>query len=109
MESITMRIVSTTFVVVALATNADAAKSQADRIGWYVAGAFRPVRFISDAEARKVIDDWNKTHPGAPVEYDYKRESGKEFNADTMQLEDAAESRNVRFSLLGDISSRYRG
>ena len=56
MESITMRIVSTTFVVVALAINADAAKSQADRIGWYVAGAFRPVRFISDAEARKVID-----------------------------------------------------
>ena len=86
MESITMRIVSTTFVVVALATNVDPAKSQADRISWYVAGAFRPVRFISDAEARKVIDDWNKEHPDAPVEYDYKRESGKEFNADTMML-----------------------
>ena len=86
METITMKIVCTTFVVVALATNADAAKSQADRIGWYVAGAFRPVRFISDAEARKVIDDWNKEHPDAPVEYDYKRECGREFNADTMML-----------------------
>lgn len=88
------------------ATNADAAKSQADRIGWYVAGAFRPVRFISDAEARKVIDDWNREHPDAPVEYDYERESGRVFNADTMQLEEPglgeSGGEQVSFSLPGE-------
>ncbi len=62
------------------ATNADAAKSQADRVGWYVAGAFKANRIISDAEARRVIDEYNAAHPdAAPVEYDYARESGKDF------------------------------
>lgn len=65
------------------------------------------MRFISDAEARKVIDDWNKEHPDAPVQYDYKRESGREFNADTMQLEEPSDDagRNgeqVRLSLPGE-------
>ena len=61
------------------ATNADKKKSQADRVGWYVSGAFKANRIISDAEARSVIDEWNAAHPDKPIEYDYKRESGKEF------------------------------
>ena len=43
---------------------------------------------MSDREARKAIDDWNEEHPDQKVEYDFGRESGKEFNAETMQLED---------------------
>lgn len=70
------------------ATNANKKASQADRVGWYVAGAFKPNRIISDSEARQVIDSWNAEHPDAPVEYDWPRESGREFNADTMSLED---------------------
>ena len=61
------------------ATNADQAKSQADRVGWYVAGSFRANRIISDAEAREIIDAHNAEHPEAPVEYDYRRESGLDF------------------------------
>lgn len=61
------------------ATNADKKKSQADRMGWYVSGAFRANRIISDAEARGVIDEWNAAHPEKPIDYDYKREGGKEF------------------------------
>jgi len=62
------------------ATNADKTKSQADRVGWFVSGAFKANRIISDAEARRVIDQWNAEHPDQKVEYDYERESGVEFS-----------------------------
>ena len=71
------------------ATNANKEASQADKVGWYVAGAFKPNRIMSDKETRDVIDRWNAEHPGDDkVEYDWKRESGKDFNAETMRLED---------------------
>jgi hypothetical protein len=49
-------------------------------MGWYVAGSFVADEIISDAEARLVIDSWNAEHPDAKVEYDYPRESGREFD-----------------------------
>ena len=70
------------------ATNADKKKSQADLVGWYVAGAMKINRIISDKEARQIIDRFNAKHPGQKkVEYDYDRESGKEFDAGKMMLE----------------------
>lgn len=71
-------------------TNANAKAAQADRVGWYIGGAFKANRIMSDREAREVIDNWNAgpNHADAQVEYDYPRESGKVFNAETMQLED---------------------
>ena len=74
------------------ATNANAKASQADRIGWYVAGAFKANRIISDAEARSIIDKYNAEHPNSPVEYDYERESGKPF---TEAQAKAANKRNA--------------
>ena len=62
------------------ATNANAKASQADKMGWYVAGSFIADEIISDAEARSVIDSWNAEHPDAQVEYDYERESGREYD-----------------------------
>lgn len=71
------------------ATNANKEASQTDKVGWYVAGAFKPNRIMSDKETRDVIDQWNAEHPDDDkVEYDWKRESGKDFNAETMSLED---------------------
>ena len=70
------------------ATNANKEASQADKVGWYVAGAFRANRIMSDKETRDIIDEWNAAHPYDNVEYDWKRESGKDFNAETMSLED---------------------
>jgi N12 class adenine-specific DNA methylase len=70
------------------ATNANAVKSQADRVGWYIAGSFKPNRFIGDTEARSIIDDWNKKHPDAKVEYDYNRAGGREFNAETFEYDE---------------------
>lgn len=70
------------------ATNANKEASQADKVGWYVAGAFRANRIMSDKETRDIIDEWNAAHPDDNVEYDWKRESGKDFNAETMSLED---------------------
>jgi hypothetical protein len=61
------------------ATNANKKASQSDKMGWYVAGSFIADRIMSDAEAREVIDTWNAEHPDAKVEYDYPRESGKDF------------------------------
>ena len=49
-------------------------------MGWFVSGAFKANRIISDAEARRVIDQWNAEHPGQKVEYDYEREGGVEFS-----------------------------
>lgn len=70
------------------ATNADKKKSQADLVGWYVAGAMKINRIISDKEARQIIDQFNAKHPEQKkVEYDYERESGKEFDAEKMALE----------------------
>lgn len=70
------------------ATNANKEASQADRVGWYVAGAFKADRIMSDKEARNIIDEWNAAHPDEEkVEYDWKRESGKDFNAETMSLD----------------------
>lgn len=68
------------------ATNADKAKSQADVIGWYVAGSYKINRIISDSDARKIIDDWNAEHPNAQAQYDYDRESGMDFDAESMSL-----------------------
>lgn len=63
------------------ATNANKATSQANRVGWYVAGSFKANRFISDAEARQIIDDFNAAHPDmTPVAYDYERESGRTYD-----------------------------
>lgn len=46
------------------------------------------VDFVSDKEARQIIDQFNAKHPGQKkVEYDYERESGKEFDAGEMRLE----------------------
>lgn len=70
------------------ATNANKEASQADKVGWFVAGAFRANRIMSDKETRDIIDEWNAAHPDDNVEYDWKRESGKDFNAETMSLED---------------------
>lgn len=65
------------------ATNADKKKSQADRVGWYVAGAMKIVRVIGDLEARQIIDDFNAKHPRQKkVEYDYERENGKVFSVE---------------------------
>lgn len=61
------------------ATNANAAASQADRVGWYVAGSFIADEIISDEEARRVITEWNEEHPDAQVKYDFRRESGMDY------------------------------
>ncbi|MBO4601635.1 MAG: hypothetical protein J5651_00550 [Salinivirgaceae bacterium] len=72
------------------ATNADKKAAQADSIGWYIAGAIKINRIISDGEAHAIIDRYNAQHPDdEPVQYQWPRESGKMFNADTMQLEGA--------------------
>lgn len=60
------------------ATNANAAKSQADKVGWYIAGAMKIVRLVGDKEAREIINNFNKK-TGLKVEHDYRRESGRDF------------------------------
>lgn len=82
------------------ATNADAVKSQADRVGWYVGGSYIVDEIIGDEEARRVIDEWNEAHPDQQVEQDYPRESGKVFDAEKMALVEPKE--NVRHSRSAD-------
>lgn len=79
-----------------------------------MAGAFKANRIISDAEAREVIDDWNAKHPNEKVEYDWQRESGKEYNAETMKLEETEWSkrrtlgeREVENTLINSSENKY--
>ena len=89
------------------ATNANKKASQADRVGWYVAGAFKPNRIIGDSEARSIIDKWNAEHPSEPVEYDFPRESGKDFEPGDTRFSKAMETEldkafNEKLSTLND-------
>lgn len=79
------------------ATNANKTTSQADRVGWYVAGSFKANRFISDAEARQIIDDFNAAHPDMnPVAYDYDRESGRTYDPEAgLHFRDGDDMRNM--------------
>ena len=67
-------------------TNANRKAAQADELDWYIAGAIRINRIISDREARDIIDRYNREH-GTHVAYSVPRKSGKMFNAETMSLE----------------------
>lgn len=69
-------------------TNADKSKRKAG-LDWMIGGAFRPTRIISDAEARSVIDQQN-AELGAEIPYDYGREGGRNFNAETMEYDEPA-------------------
>lgn len=79
------------------ATNANKTTSQADRVGWYVAGSFKANRFISDAEARQIIDDFNAAHPDMdPVAYDYDRESGRTYDPEAgLHFRDGDDMQNM--------------
>lgn len=84
-------------------TNANAKAAQADKVGWYVAGSFKANRIISDAEARAVIDEYNAAHPEQePVEYDYARESGREFTPEERRI--SAAEREVTNATLDRMS-----
>lgn|GEM_PF-6543929 len=50
---------------------------------------YKPTRIISDAEARSVIDQQN-AELGAEIPYDYGREGGRNFNAETMEYDEPA-------------------
>jgi len=56
---------------------------------WYVAGAFRPVRIMSDSEADEVVNRYN-AETGSNIPLDYRRTGGRMFNAETMQVEEPA-------------------
>jgi len=84
-------------------TNANAKAAQADKVGWYVAGSFKANRIISDAEARAVINEYNTSHQEQePVEYDYARESGKEFTPEERRI--SAAEREVTNATLDRMS-----
>ena len=63
-------------------TEADLTKSD-----WYVAGAFKVNRILSDSEADSIVENYNKIN-GKNVPLDYRRNYGRVFNAETMSLED---------------------
>lgn len=53
---------------------------------WYVAGAFKVNRILSDAEADAVVEQYNKD-TGKNIPLDYRRKDGRRFNAETMSVE----------------------
>ena len=73
-------------------------------MNWYIAGAIKPVRIIGDVEARSIIDKHNQ-ETGNNLPYDYERESGKVFDAESMKLEDKSENfiRRAKASSLSDV------
>ena len=62
--------------------------NDATKADWYVAGAFKANRILSDAEADAIVEQYNREH-GTNVPLDYRRNGGRVFNAETMSIEDA--------------------
>lgn len=58
---------------------------------WYVAGAFKVVRILSDSEADSIVVKNNRAK-GKNIPLDYRRQNGRVFNAKTMKLEDSNSS-----------------
>ena len=61
---------------------------------WYIAGAFKANKIIGDREARKIIDNFNENIKDADapmMNYDFPRNNGRIFNAETMSLEEGNE------------------
>jgi hypothetical protein len=67
--------------------------NDATKADWYVAGAFKVNRIMSDSEADAIVENYNKKH-GKNIPLDYRRNYGRVFNAETMSLED----RDILFS-----------
>ena len=79
--------------------NSEADLTKAD---WYVAGAFKVNRILSDSEADSIVENYNKAN-GKNVPLDYRRNYGRVFNAETMRIEDS-----VKYSdrvLMGSLFS----
>ena len=62
--------------------------NDATKADWYVAGAFKVNRILSDSEADAVVENYNKAN-GTNVPLDYRRNNGRVFNAETMSIEDS--------------------
>lgn len=66
------------------------------KANWYVAGAFKIVRALSDSEADQIVNEYNKKN-GANVPLDWRRKDGRVFNAETMRIEDAKDE-SIRYA-----------
>lgn len=66
--------------------------NDATKADWFVAGAFKVNRILSDSEADSIVENYNKEN-GKNVPLDYRRNYGRVFNAETMSIEDS-----VRYS-----------
>ena len=82
--------------------------SQADdRIGWYISGAFLPERVLSDWEADEIVNEYNEEN-GTNIPLDHRRENGRVFNAETMQLEDGPQFSQRNANISEAIEKRQR-
>ena len=64
--------------------------NDATKADWFVAGAFKVNRILSDVEADSVVNEYNRK-TGRNVPLDYRRNGGRVFNAETMQVEDGVQ------------------
>lgn len=69
------------------------AEKDADKPDWYVAGAFKIVRILSDAEADEIVKA-NNLKKGKNVPLDYRRISGKMYDAKSNSLVDPSSKTN---------------
>lgn len=70
-----------------MCTNPNKKNAQADKMDWYVSGAIKINRLLSDKEAREIIDRYNEEN-NANVKYDYERESGLAFDGEKLVKKD---------------------
>jgi len=85
--------------------------TEADRTkaDWYVAGAFVPVRILSDTEVDDIVRQYN-ARTGANVPLDHRRANGGMFNAQTMRVERSEARRSSRTnSKESDVFTTPRG
>lgn len=66
-----------------MCTNPNKELAQADKMEWYVSGAIKFNRILSDEETHRIIDEYNEKN-NSDVEYDYPRQSGLVFDGEKL-------------------------
>ena len=79
-------------------------ENDATKADWYVAGAFKVNRILSDSEADSIVEKYNKEH-GKNVPLDYRRNYGRVFDGQVLYSDRSPNSVSNRSLLANALES----
>lgn len=73
-----------------------------DEMQWFIAGALKVNRILSDDEADNIVNEHNNKY-GTSLPLDHRRANGRRFYTDTMRVEEDRNNKQPQFSIPSDI------